>query len=337
MKLLTQARAAARWILRPRQRSFTDMDGQLAAINRSHLVAEFSVSGKILSVNDNFCRLMGYSPLALIGQHHRILVGSAEHDEDEERTFWEQLAGGKFSAGCYQQKASDGRPIWLQASYNPILDRSGNPFKVVQYASDVTAQTLSTKALHDAVASLSKALSVSVAQSRDASDMAVDASESVVRGGAVLEEIVATVRGISQQTETIADIVAIIDDLAFQTDLLALNAAMEIAWAGDDHSRGFAAVAGEARNVARHSAQSATALRKRLGHELARAESGADLSGRATRAMQDIVVSISRVNDKMADIHDASLAQSFGVSALQDAVSRLETVAHHTPKVDRAA
>ena len=71
MNLLTMARAAARRGFRSRQRSLTDLDGQVTAINRSHLVVEFSVGGKILSVNDNFCRLMGFSPLALIGQHLR--------------------------------------------------------------------------------------------------------------------------------------------------------------------------------------------------------------------------------------------------------------------------
>lgn len=343
MNLFTIARTAARRIFRPRQRSITDLEGQLVAINRSHLVVEFSLAGKILSANDNYCRLMGYSPLALMGQHHRILLTSDALDPVPEQAFWEKLAAGQFSAGCYQHKAADGREIWLQASYNPILDGAGHPFKVVQYASDVTAQTLSTRALHDAVAHLSEALAISVAQSRDASEIAVDASESVVRGGAVLEEIVDTVRDMSRQTEVISEIVTVIDDLAFQTDLLALNAAMEVAWSGDDHSRGFAAVAGEARKVARQSAQSANVIRKRLGQVLERAESGADLSSRASRAMHDIVVSISRVNDKMADIHDASLAQSFGVNALQDAVSRLEDVAHQADQarqgqhVDRAA
>jgi len=337
MNLLTMARAAARRGFRSRQRSLTDLDGQVTAINRSHLVVEFSVGGKILSVNDNFCRLMGFSPLALIGQHHQMLVGLVVPDQAAEQAFWQKLAAGQFSAGCYQQKAADGRVIWLQATYNPILDRTGRPFKVVQYASDVTAQTLSTRALHDAVARLSEALSVSVAQSRDASEMAVNASESVVRGGAVLEEIVDTVRGISRQTEIMSEIVAVIDDLAFQTDLLALNAAMEVAWSGDEHNRGFAAVAGEARKVARQSAQSASTIRERWGQAVEYAESGTDFSRRASQAMQDIVVSITRVNDKMADIHDASLAQSLGVNALQDAVSRLDDVAQQVPEVDRAA
>jgi methyl-accepting chemotaxis protein len=337
MNLFTIAGAAARRVFWPRQRSITDVDGQLAAINRSHLVVEFSVCGKILSVNDNFCRLMGYAPRAVIGQHHHMLVGSDVANEAAQQGFWEKLARGQSSVGCYEQRAADGRAIWLQATYNPILDRAGRPFKVVQYACDVTAQTLATRALHDTVARLSDALTVSIAQSRDASEIAVDASESVVRGGAVLEEIVDTVRDISRQNDVISEIVAVIDDLAFQTDLLALNAAMEVAWSGDAHSGGFAVVAGEARKVARQSAQSASTLRQRLGQGVERAESGADLSGRASLAMQDIVTSISRVNDRMADIHDASVAQSSGVNALQDAISRFDDGAQKAPEVDRAA
>lgn len=115
-----------------------DYEGQLAAIGRSQAVIEFDLSGNILNANDNFLNAAGYSRGEVIGKHHSMfvlpeLVGSAEY-----RQFWADLAAGQFRSGEFRRVGKLGKELWIQASYNPILDVHGKPCKVVKYATDVT-------------------------------------------------------------------------------------------------------------------------------------------------------------------------------------------------------
>lgn len=124
--------------LRQRQR---DLEGQLAAINKSQAVIEFRLDGTILHANDNFLTAVGYSLDEIVGQHHRLFVTPAERESTEYRLFWEKLGRGEYDAGQYKRVGKGGREIWIQASYNPVFDDSGKAYKVVKYASDITQQT----------------------------------------------------------------------------------------------------------------------------------------------------------------------------------------------------
>jgi len=117
-----------------------DLRGQIAAIHRSQAVIEFAVDGTILTANANFLGAVGYSLEQVRGQHHRMFVEQAERDSPQYRQFWEKLARGEFHSGQFRRVGRDGREIWLQASYNPILDEAGKPFKVVKYCTDITEQ-----------------------------------------------------------------------------------------------------------------------------------------------------------------------------------------------------
>jgi methyl-accepting chemotaxis protein len=114
--------------------------GQLAAISKAQAVIEFELDGRIITANPNFLSLMGYSLEEIRGQHHRMFVDPAERDSVQYRDFWVKLARGEYEAEQYERIAKGNRRIWIQASYNPILDAAGKPFKVVKYATDVTAQ-----------------------------------------------------------------------------------------------------------------------------------------------------------------------------------------------------
>ena len=116
----------------------TDMLGQIAAINRSQAVIEFSLDGKILHANENFLNAVGYTLDEIKGRHHSIFVDPADRESAEYRAFWEKLGRGEFDSGQYKRIGKGGAEIWIQASYNPILDMSGRPMKVVKYASDIT-------------------------------------------------------------------------------------------------------------------------------------------------------------------------------------------------------
>ncbi|HEY4351770.1 MAG TPA: methyl-accepting chemotaxis protein, partial [Paraburkholderia sp.] len=131
--------------------ALADMRGQLDAINKAQAVVQFSLDGKILAANDNFLEIFGYSIEQLKGQHHSMLVDAEYRSSAEYRAFWSKLGRGEYDAGQYRRIDRSGNDVWIQASYNPILDTDGKPFKVVKYASDVTEQVRAARALQSAV------------------------------------------------------------------------------------------------------------------------------------------------------------------------------------------
>jgi methyl-accepting chemotaxis protein len=125
--------------------------GQLAAISKAQAVLELDLSGKILTANANFLAMTGYSLDELHGRHHGMLLEPGSREGGEERALWTRLSRGEYDAGRYRRVAKGGRIVWVQASYNPILDAEGNPFKIVQYATDVTEQVHFAEQLRRAV------------------------------------------------------------------------------------------------------------------------------------------------------------------------------------------
>jgi methyl-accepting chemotaxis protein len=119
-----------------------DLEGQVAAVGKSQAVIEFTLDGVILTANRNFLDALGYELQEIQGQHHRIFVATDYRETEEYRRFWAKLGRGEFDAGQYKRIAKGGREIWIQASYNPILDANGTPYKVVKYATDVTTQVI---------------------------------------------------------------------------------------------------------------------------------------------------------------------------------------------------
>jgi methyl-accepting chemotaxis protein len=119
-----------------------DMAGQVAAINRSLAVIEFSLDGTVLTANANFLAVMGYTLEEIRGKPHSMFVDDADRDSAEYRGFWAKLARGEFDAGQYRRIAKGGREVWLEASYNPLLDAKGKPVRVVKFATDITEQKL---------------------------------------------------------------------------------------------------------------------------------------------------------------------------------------------------
>ncbi len=116
-----------------------DAQGQIAAIGKSQAVIEFELDGTVRHANENFLTTLGYSLDEIKGKHHRMFVESGYASSADYTRFWRELAAGQYQAGEFKRVAKGGRAIWIQASYNPILDLNGKPFKVVKYASDVTA------------------------------------------------------------------------------------------------------------------------------------------------------------------------------------------------------
>ncbi len=122
-----------------------DLEGQNAAIGKSQAVIEFDLKGNVLSANENFCKTVGYTADEVKGRHHSMFMANGEADSPEYRRFWERLGAGEYETGQFRRAGKGGREIWIQASYNPIFDMNGRPFKVVKYATDITERTIAAR------------------------------------------------------------------------------------------------------------------------------------------------------------------------------------------------
>lgn len=134
--------------------------GQMNAIRLSLAVVEFDINGTILDANDNFLNALGYRHDEVVGRHHRLFVDNALVQSAEYRQFWDKLDRGEYIAGEVRRRAKDGADVWLQASYNPILDKQGRPFKIVKYATDITLQKKHATDNAGQIAAISKSLAV---------------------------------------------------------------------------------------------------------------------------------------------------------------------------------
>ncbi len=119
------------------------------SLGRSQAVIEFEPDGTIITANQNFLGALGYRLDEIVGQHHRIFVDPIEAQSDHYRIFWDELGAGAFQSAEYRRITKQGNEIWIQATYNPVIDDDGNVLRVVKFASDVTAQKLSQKEIQD--------------------------------------------------------------------------------------------------------------------------------------------------------------------------------------------
>ena len=125
---------------KPSARPAQDSAGRLAALDRVQGIIEFNLDGTVITANENFLRVIGYRLEEIRGQHHRVLCDPAYAASSAYEAFWAKLRRGEFEAGVFRRVGKDGKEIWLQASYNPIMDAAGKPYKVVKFATDITEQ-----------------------------------------------------------------------------------------------------------------------------------------------------------------------------------------------------
>jgi methyl-accepting chemotaxis protein len=137
-----------------------DFSGQIEAISKAQAVIEFNMDGTIITANENFLSTLGYSLEEVVGQHHSMFVEHHFKISTEYKVFWESLNRGEFESKEYKRLGKGGKEVWIQASYNPILDLNGKPFKVVKFASDVTQQKLLNADFSGQIEAISKAQAV---------------------------------------------------------------------------------------------------------------------------------------------------------------------------------
>jgi methyl-accepting chemotaxis protein len=138
----------------------TEYQGKVSAIDRVQAVIEFELDGTVITANERFLDAVGYSLDEIVGKHHRIFCDPEYVETPEYAAFWQKLGRGEYDAGEFKRLAKGGKAVWLQASYNPILDIDGRPRKVVKFATDVTAAKLQTAEYQGKVRAIERAQAV---------------------------------------------------------------------------------------------------------------------------------------------------------------------------------
>jgi methyl-accepting chemotaxis protein len=241
--------------------------GQLDAIGKSLAVIEFGMDGKVLTANPNFLAVIGYALPEIQGKQHSMFVLPNERDGADYREFWAALNRGEYQAREFQRVGKGGKQVWIQASYNPILDLNGKPFKVVKYATDITAQVVTrmqnerVRAMMGSVSAGAEQLNSSV---REISDAMIKSKDTALSAVGKVELADSQAQRLSLAAQAMSGIVELIGNITGQINLLALNATIESARAGEA-GRGFAVVASEVKNLANQAKQATDKIASEIG------------------------------------------------------------------------
>lgn len=314
------------------QQRQADTEGQLAAISKVQAIIEFELDGTIIRANELFLKTVGYQACEVEGRHHSMFVRPEEARGEAYKEFWRKLRAGEYDTGQYLRIGKNGRQVWIEASYNPIFDAEGRPFKVVKFATDITTRFTAAQTLRVAVQGLTE----NAERASQANALALDASQIAEQGGKTVQGVVHTMSAITESSRRISEIIGVMDGVAFQTNILALNAAVEAARAGA-HGKGFAVVAAEVRSLAQSSAAAAKEIKGLITTSVEQIESGAGQVQSAGATMEDIVASSRRVTEIMAEVVNVSLAQSAKLGGVTEDITKMTAEAEQTLRATQEA
>ncbi len=301
-----------------------DFHGQIMAISKSQAVIQFNMDGTIIMANTNFQNTLGYSLEEIEGKHHSMFVEPQEAGSAEYKKFWQALGRGEFQSNIFKRIGKGGKEIWIQASYNPIMDMNGRPFKVVKFASDITDRVndrlrreAAQKEINQGLAEIVEAVMNASTQATEAAAASGQTSENVQAVAGGLEELSCSVQAINEQVtnalgistnavsqadntnniisgladaaQRIGDVVSLISEIAEQTNLLALNATIESARAGEA-GKGFAVVASEVKSLAGQTAKATEDISNQISLIQSTTEE-------AVTAIKTITETISQINE----------------------------------------
>jgi len=231
-------------------------NGIVEALNRSTAIISFELDGTIIEANDNFLNATGYGLSDIHGQSHKIFCSSELSSSNEYKQFWLKLNNGEYIQGLFERRDAQGNVLWLEASYNPIIDENGKLIRVVKFATDVTERITDINNASEAVQSTVIETEQVSEQGKAVLTQSVSIMDEITEN---IEIVAKDISAINDQSDKISNIVSTISAIADQTNLLALNAAIEAARAGEQ-GRGFAVVADEVRSLAARTSSSTTEI-----------------------------------------------------------------------------
>jgi methyl-accepting chemotaxis protein len=289
--------------------------GQIDAINRVQGVIEFNLDGTVITANSLFLDLLGYKLEEIRGQHHRMFVDPAEAGSTAYQQFWENLRSGRPDSRVYKRFGKNGKIAWIQASYNPILNSEGKPFKVIKFANDITnliQQTESSQLTAQSVATATEELSCSIAEINRNMDDSRKAAGTILatstESGKEASQLISSMRSMEK-------IVGLIREIAGRVNLLALNATIEAARAGEA-GKGFAVVASEVKSLSDQTAKATN----QIDQEITTVQT---ISKRVADSVQMTVVGVEQVNQSIASVATAMEEQTSVTQEISSHASRL--------------
>ena len=307
--------------------SAAETKGKIDAISLSQAVIEFDMQGNVLVANPNFLRTMGYTLAEIRGQHHSMFCEPDLVQSRAYRDFWADLGEGKFQSARYRRIGKHGAEVWIQATYNPILDVDGNPYKVVKYAIDITAQVQRERAVAQKVQDITAvlhAMSDAIKRLARSAGRSTELAEQTQReagdGSGLVRRSRDAILAIERSSSDIHEIVDTISEISSQTHLLAFNAAIEAARAGEQ-GVGFSVVVDEVRKLAEKSSLAAREIAKLIHQTVSRVAEGSRLSEEVDAAFSRILGAVEATTRSISEIRIATEEQEHST---QDVARLLE-------------
>lgn len=319
-----------------------EYEAKVAAMGRALAVVEFDLNGNVLTANDNFLSTMGYSLREIMSQHHAMFCSPDFVRTRDYAEFWLKLNRGEFHSGRFHRVGKYDRDVWIQATYNPILDLRGIPVRIVKFAFDITDQVKMEREIEARASDLSslvERLSSSIASIGDATltagNLADQTRENAQAGMGALAKAIEAIELIQTSASGIAETVGIIGEIAGQTNLLAFNAEIEAARAGE-HGVGFSVVAGEVRRLAERSSTAARDISRLIQESLSRIGMGTARSHEASSAFDGIVDSVHSTGTAIEAISASATSQELVSAEVVTLITRLASVAGDARKQEMA-
>lgn len=272
------------------------------AIDRSTAVIEFTPDGTIQKANENFLNASGYSLDEIKGKHHSIFCSEKLKNSIEYKEFWQRLNRGEYTSGLFPRVNKQGDVIWLEASYNPLFDVKGNLTRVIKFASDVTARVNNSKKAQELAYSTSLETE---SAAREGTEVAATSKKLMSELSANIQTTASSLTQLNSQADQIKNIVSTISGIAEQTNLLALNAAIEAARAGEQ-GRGFAVVADEVRSLAARTSASTSEISSVVNNNLELVLNATKTMEQSLEGVDSSVELVERISAVIEQISEAT-------------------------------